>query len=100
MGGQANEESLVEKARAAIRDGTLPARTPDRMFGGPGSQAGCAVCGELISGSQMELELEFKRHGDKPGLDSYHVHTRCFAAWETLLRDPGTASSDPDGTTL
>ena len=96
MNGPANEESLVEMAREAIRAGKLPARRPDRTFGGPGSQADCAVCGELISRSQMELELEFKRHGANPGLDSYHVHPRCFAAWETALRNPGTASSDPD----
>jgi hypothetical protein len=29
-----------------------------------------------------ELEIQFARDGDNPGLDKYHVHVRCFAAWE------------------
>ena len=40
MEDQANEESLVEKARAAIQAGNLPARRPDRTFAGPGSGSG------------------------------------------------------------
>ena len=31
---------------------------------------------------QMEFEMEFARGGDNPGLDKFHVHVRCFAAWE------------------
>jgi hypothetical protein len=30
----------------------------------------------------MMVELEFHRHGVTPGLDRYHLHHRCFAAWE------------------
>jgi hypothetical protein len=30
----------------------------------------------------MEFEIEFARDGDNPGLDKFHVHIRCFAAWE------------------
>jgi len=93
MGDPANEESLVEKAREAIRGGKLPARRPDRIFGGPGSQIGCAVCDELIPRSELELEVEFKRHGVNPGLDSYHIHPRCFAAWETALSSPDSATT-------
>ncbi len=31
---------------------------------------------------QMEFEIQFTRDGDNPGLDKFHVHIRCFAAWE------------------
>ena len=34
------------------------------------------------SGERMEFEIQFARDGDNPGLDKYHVHIRCFAAWE------------------
>lgn len=89
MNDRANEENILrERAREAIRSGKLPARRPDRTLGGPGSQVHCAVCGELILRNQLELELEFKRHGVNPGLDSYHIHPRCFAAWQTALRSP------------
>jgi hypothetical protein len=30
----------------------------------------------------MEFEVEFAHDGDNPGLDKYHLHGRCFAAWE------------------
>jgi len=30
----------------------------------------------------MEFEIQFAHDGSNPGLDKYHVHIRCFAAWE------------------
>jgi hypothetical protein len=55
---------------------------PDRTLGGLGSGVACLVCGEQIKQNQMELEIEFNRDGVSPGLDRYHLHPRCFAAWE------------------
>lgn len=86
----ADEASLAAKAREAIRSGALPARPANRTFGGPGSGATCAVCGEPVTRNQMELEIEFNRHGTAPGLDRYHLHPKCFSAWE-LERKKGGA---------
>ena len=77
-----DELLLRDKARAAIRSGTLPTKKPDCTFGGPGSNAACAVCGDAIPREQMELEIEFNRHGATPAVDRYHLHPRCYAAWE------------------
>jgi len=77
-----DEESLREKARLVVRNGTLPRRRPDRTWGGPGVGAPCAVCGVPVGKDQLEFEIQFARDGDSPGLDKYHVHVRCFAAWE------------------
>jgi hypothetical protein len=77
-----DELLLREKAREAIQSGTLPTRKPDRTFGGPGSREACSVCGELLNKDQVELEIEFNRHGPMPGLDTCHLHPRCYAAWE------------------
>ena len=77
-----DEPILREKARAAVRAGKLPARRPDRMWGGPGVGADCAVCGRPVTPDEMEFEIQFARNGDNPGLDKFHVHIRCFAAWE------------------
>jgi hypothetical protein len=30
----------------------------------------------------MEIEIEVDRHGSTQRLDKYHLHPRCFAAWE------------------
>jgi hypothetical protein len=81
-----DETTLRKKAREAIGTGRLPSRRPDRMWGGPGNGAQCAICSSLLAGEDMGFELEFAcplKGG--PSLNR-HVHVRCFAAWE-LERD-------------
>jgi hypothetical protein len=77
-----DEDTLREKARTVIQKGKLPSRRPDRTWGGPGVGAPCAVCDLPVRPTEMEFEIQFARDGDNPGLDKYHVHIRCFAAWE------------------
>jgi hypothetical protein len=36
----------------------------------------------------MEFEIEFAHDGVMPGLDKFHVHIRCFAAWELERTGP------------
>ncbi len=52
------------------------------MFGEPGSGQPCVVCSKPLTRDEMMVELEFHRHGVTPGLGRYHLHHRCFAAWE------------------
>jgi|SRR5437667_4501766 len=77
-----DESILREKAREAVRTGKLPDRRPDRTWGGPGVGAPCSVCGRPVSRDELEFEIQFAHDGDNPGLDKFHVHIRCFAAWE------------------
>jgi hypothetical protein len=77
-----DESLLREQARDAIRSGKLPLHEANRTWGGPGVGAPCAVCALAVTKDQMEIEIEFVHNGDSPGLDKYHVHVRCFAAWE------------------
>jgi hypothetical protein len=77
-----DEKILREKARAAKQNGKIPSRTADRTWGGPGVSAPCTICGLPVTKDEMEFEVEFARDGDNPGLDKFHVHVRCFAAWE------------------
>jgi hypothetical protein len=86
-----NEQLLRAKAREAVERGKLPSRRPDRTWGGPGVGATCAVCDEPVTNGQLEFEVQFSRDGDNPGLDKYHVHIRCFAAWEFERRGDGGA---------
>ena len=74
--------TVRESARAAIQTGKLPNRSPDRMWGGRGSDADCAICGAPVKRDALELEIEFSQNGDTPRAVTHHVHVRCFAAWE------------------
>jgi hypothetical protein len=40
------------------------------------------VCERPVTKQELEFEIEFARDSDFPGLDGFHVHIRCFAAWE------------------
>jgi hypothetical protein len=77
-----DEKAIREQARAAIRNGKLPNRAPDRTWGGPGVGAPCTVCELPVTKGEMEFEIQFARGSENPGLDKFHVHIRCFAAWE------------------
>jgi hypothetical protein len=77
-----DEPRLRQQARDAIQTGKLPAHSPDRTWGGPGVGAECTVCGLPVTKDQLEFEIQFAHDGASPGLDKYHVHIRCFAAWE------------------
>ena len=79
-----DEEALREKARTVIQNGKLRSRTPDRTWGSPGVGAPCTICELPVRSTEMEFEIQFARDGGTPqaGLDKYHVHIRCFAAWE------------------
>jgi hypothetical protein len=74
-----DDSDLREKAREAIQNGHLPTRRPDGTTGGPGCGEACALCGETVRRTQMELEAEFRQEGVAP---KYHLHPRCYMAWE------------------
>lgn len=77
-----DEAILRERARHAMSTGRLPSRRPDRMWGGPGNGATCAVCGQAVSREEMGFDLEFA-HGPTPSpAVNLQFHVRCFAAWE------------------
>jgi hypothetical protein len=76
------EARLREQAQAAVKNGKLPARAPDRTWGGPGVGAPCSVCERPVTKDELEFEIQFAHDGTNPGLDKFHVHIRCFAARE------------------
>jgi hypothetical protein len=84
-----DEEILREQARAAARYGKLPARRPDRTWGGPGVGAPCTICERPVQRDEMEFEVQFERDGGTAGLDKFHLHLECFAAWEFERRQVG-----------
>jgi hypothetical protein len=45
-----------------------------------------------VTNTEVEFDIQFARDGDNPGLDKFHLHIRCFAAWE-FERRHGQAGS-------
>lgn len=75
-----DDDTIREVVSKAIETGTLPYRRPDRVWGGPGVDAECTICGVRVGRDEMEFEIEFDRDGGaNPGLDKFHVHILCFA---------------------
>ena len=88
-----DENALRQKAREAIQAGKLPNRRPERMWGGPGNGADCAICGESLSRDEVGFDLQYDQDGEHPGVN-HQVHVRCFAAWERE-RENLSADSTP-----
>src|SRR5207245_11257145 len=87
------ETARGAKAREVMPGGKLPSRPPDITGGGPGVGAPGPVCDEPITKDRLEFEVEFDRDGSNPGLDKFHIHVRCFAAWELERRQDGPPHS-------
>lgn len=77
-----DDSTLREKARELIQYGKLPTQIPNRIMGGPGCGEACALCGEILRRNWMEFEPEFMSDGEISELHKYHLHPRCFLAWE------------------
>jgi hypothetical protein len=83
-----DEPRLREQARAVIQSSKLASRNPDRTWGGPGVGAPCSVYEKPVTKEEMEFAIQFARDGDNPGPDKFHVHIRCYAAWEFERNKP------------
>lgn len=81
-----DESVLPARACGAMKTGDLPDRRPERVWGGLGSGAPCAVCGTIVHKEDVELELQFTSDGGSAA-SSYHVHAKCFGAWELKRRN-------------
>ncbi len=78
-----DESALRRYAREALDKGQLPRRRPDRMWGGPGDNAQCALCRQPLTRDDTALEVEFSDAGNLAPRVSHAFHVRCFAAWES-----------------
>jgi hypothetical protein len=77
---RARSKPLSEKVWSALQAGKIPNRTPDRTSRGPAVGAKCPIC-DLPFTVEDLVEVQFAHEGDT-GMESYHLHLRCYAAWE------------------
>jgi hypothetical protein len=74
-----DDSALRDKAREVVLTGNIPARRPDRIWGGPGGGAECLICNAPVTHDQVEFEVEFVRGEETV---THHLHVDCFTAWE------------------
>jgi hypothetical protein len=87
-----DKTKIHQKAREAIQAGKVPNRCPQRVWGGPGSGACCALCGDSVTQDEFEMELEFARGDGDSGVVEYLFHVSCYTAWDSERRNfNGTA---------
>jgi hypothetical protein len=86
--GQMSDIGMLRRmARDAITTGKLPNRAPDRMWGGAGAGAECAICGAPVGKGEFGVELEFAT-GAGADLRNHLVHVNCFSALESERKNP------------
>jgi hypothetical protein len=51
---------------------------------------------ERIRPDELEYELQFGQEGATPDVDLFHLHLRCFAAWEAWEMERTKAASGSD----
>ena len=86
-----NEQRIRALARSVLQAGGIPRHAftnAERVI-----DFACAICGERIRPDQVEYEVQFAHDGVTPGVDLFHLHLRCFAAWE-LERTKAAPGSD------
>ena len=81
-----NDDTMLRQlAHKLVRAGTLPARRPDRIWGGAAfGGSTCLLCGGLVDHGGIALEVEFTGSGDSDGM-SAHLHIRCFQVLDGVL---------------
>ncbi len=77
-----SETSLREKVRLQLGEGALPKDPPRRVYGGLGIGVSCNICGRPVGADENELQLQFVRDSDSMSIVMFHLHPRCYAAWE------------------
>jgi hypothetical protein len=94
-----DDGTLRKKARRAVQSGKLPNRHPISMWGGNGFGTSCPICESLVKHDEVGYEVEFDEIEGSAAPHGYHIHVRCYAAWElerqSLLGQIGQSGTMP-----
>ena len=74
-----NDDILRQRVRQLVHAGKLPARRPDRVWGGLSfEETQCTLCGVRARADELLLEVEVK-NGDGDGSTYPRLHPGCFS---------------------
>jgi hypothetical protein len=60
-----------------LDDGTLPTKTPNKIYTDYGSGATCDACGDPLQSAQVELSCPDEHR-------TFRMHLSCAALWEAV----------------
>ena len=72
---------LRNAAKRAILTGALRREQWVHLWGQPGDDTACAVCGEGLRPDQLTLGVQFT-HNRPEASGALYVHLPCFVAWD------------------
>ena len=88
---------LQELAYQTLRLGAMPARRPDRVWGGAAfGGCTCKLCGAVVEPGGIALEVEYVGEGEGQ-TRGVHLHVRCFHALTMAISRIGAAQTGADG---
>lgn len=75
-------QARAEKTRDKMKRGGLPAPFPAKPWQGTGAGDACSGCGDLISRSEPEIDIDVR------GALTLTFHEECYRAWRTFPDPP------------
>jgi hypothetical protein len=76
-----NDFLLRARIRELIKAGIVPCDEPDKVWAGRGTGTHCLACGESITPSEVEYEIEL-------GATTFRLHLTCFTLWRAVCEEP------------
>ena len=91
---------LRERAKEMLKNGILPLKPQERLWGGYGNGCTCMLCSDPIGPHEVEYELEVR----DPHSRRIHLHLACYEVWEyervTATQPQREVKDEPLGPTL
>lgn len=72
-------DELRKAARERLRLGTLPRVKVGQFWAGNGTNQACSLCGQAITDSEIECEVEATTGGAHR---AYRFHRLCYDVWQ------------------
>jgi hypothetical protein len=76
---QRDESPRRRRVQQLLDQGTLPVRSPRKLWAGPGLNRHCAGCGDVIEASATEYQLDYPER-------EILLCRQCYEAWEEERR--------------
>ena len=82
------EEFVRQRIRAMLDSGEMPCDQPEKLWAGRGTGSHCAACGETISSTEIEYEVQLAS-------TTLRLHRVCHTLWHDECQPRSPLASAP-----